>query len=94
MQQLTERERKSWCQAHPVKYNDWFFIIVSREWLDRSMSLDGMSIEFWQGDKYHQIDRHEKSKFNYHKSDSKDFMVYWKWGSFKFFIQPMSFPEE
>lgn len=94
MQQLTEREKKSWTQASPVKYNDWFFVIVSKAWLDRAMSLDGMTIEFWEGNKHHQLDRHERSKFNYHKSESEDFMVYWRFGSCKFFVQPMGFPEE
>ena len=94
MQQLTEREKKSWTQASPVKYNDWFFIIVSKYFVQKAISLDGMTFEFWDGDKYHELDRHPKSKVDYTKSNSEDFMVYWRFGDSRFFIQPVNFTEE
>lgn len=91
---LTRRELKGWCNAHPRIYNDWFFIVVSKYFVQKAMSLDGMSFEFWDDDTYHQLDRHPRSNFNFNKSDAEDFMVYWRFGDCRFFIQPINFTEE
>lgn len=91
---LSKRELKGWCNAHPTQYNDWFFIVVSKYFVQKAMSLDGMTFEFWDADTYHQLDRHPKSKLDFSKSNSEDFMVYWKFGDSRFFIQPINFVEE
>ena len=91
---LSRRELKSWCNAHPTRYNDWLFIVISKYFVQKAMSLDGMTFEFWDGDKHHELDRHPKSKVDYTKSSSEDFMVYWRFGDSRFFIQPINFTEE
>lgn len=91
---LSKRELKGWCNAHPTRYNDWLFIVISKYFVQKAMSLDGMSIEFWDDNTYHQLDRHPKSKFDHTKSNSEDFMVYWRFGDSRFFIQPINFTEE
>lgn len=91
---LSKRELKGWCNAHPTRYNDWLFVVVSKYFVQKAMSLDGMSFEFWDDDTYHQLDRHPKSKFDHTKSNAEDFMVYWRFGDSRFFIQPINFTEE
>ena len=91
---LSRRELKSWCDTHVHRHNDWFFIIVSKYFVQKAMSLDGMTFEFWDGDKHHELDRHPKSKVDYKKSEAEDFMVYWRFGDSRFFIQPVNFTEE
>ncbi len=91
---LSKRELKGWCNAHPTRYNDWLFVVVSKYFVQKAMSLDGMSFEFWDDDTYHQLDRHPKSKLDFSKSDAEDFMVYWRFGDSRFFIQPIHFTEE